>query len=87
MGLPRCTRQNTTTTIASLPSPLLQTGLSLQGKGWKTIKSKYKGGLGEEQNLVLPFPISRAMNQASYLVPRQKPPISRAMMRIIIKET
>jgi len=49
-----------------------ETGLSLQGKGWKTIKSKYKGGLGEEQNLVLPFPISRAMNQDGPLGEREE---------------
>ena len=39
-----------------------ETGYKLEN-GWKTIKSKYKGGLGEMGDRPMPFPISKAMEQ------------------------
>jgi hypothetical protein len=39
-----------------------ETALTFES-GWKTIKSKYKGGLGEIGDLPLPFPIAKAMQQ------------------------
>ena len=32
-------------------------------KRWKTIKSKYKGGMGDEEDLPMPFPVDRALEQ------------------------
>jgi hypothetical protein len=41
-------------------------------KQWKTIKSKYKGGLGEENTIPMPFPIDRALQQSDPIEERKE---------------
>jgi hypothetical protein len=40
-------------------------------KKWKTINSKYKGGLGEEFSMPMPFPIDRALGQSTPIEERK----------------
>jgi len=49
-----------------------ETGFKFE-KQWKTIRSTYKGGLGEAEDLPMPFPVERAMLQGDPIDERKEP--------------
>jgi hypothetical protein len=50
-----------------------ETGYKFEKNKWKTIKSKYKGGSGEQGDQPMPFPVDRALEQDGPMGERTKP--------------